>query len=822
MKPPSISSEQDRGPDIYPPHVRHASSMSSSGSTRKPSAKAIPQILSPTIEESPSPEINTLKPIHDFRKANEDSPGNFNQNAYDISSDTHPSQVHGSSSAGNSSRHEFITGEDTVISQPAPSIGTRTPESPLSSSPVQKNRTLIAPFLDVVPLDSGQARGITTSKANSSPGSRTDPSSSFLSSPQVTPQHGNGPVTPNHKDNQEAISCDYGTGSYSTKSNDEATRETDSDLAQAARETVVSGKTHPLDPQLRDSYHGNDPGNMRLSHSTTNPHLRIGGNQTGIESPDLGYLSSGNPHRTHLGSERLASPADQWRNLLASSKASTESLAKSAKERRLKRSAGHTAARPSREASALTDTVPATPEWKGQWTRKGYEPKEKSAMPRSERQSIREDTPQHTRPDLETRGNQFSPDKSSTNTYHKGVVQRSASKPMPGAVKAMAALFDSTAKKSPDTPSVTLNGRTRRTIRESESFPCRDVFDESPTKPKPHRGAIASTKRIDLDDHSRHRGQTAALTPEKRHPTPRSGISTIRTAPHRPMVEHTPTKSAYSTLKPVKTFSSARKEPQSLRNKPSHETDRNQPLRLGTMVPHEEEPPIGHFVRPSSAISTQSQTAGAEGVPALNDGPGSRQTSFLHAQIRSLQRQLALRDEEILQLRRQLETQEHRDIGTLSEQLRFAKRECMTWRKRAETAERRVAVFQRLGSGFAAFRDGAGDDDHGDLYYRVAPDGRDYMADDGASSSYSVHTESREAFNNRIRDSFAANARITGGEMAIFEDRAKDVGDGGAGGYQLCRGKSPRISKLWETTQNILDLQRRDDMYLLRREHVSF
>ena len=61
-----------------------------------------------------------------------------------------------------------------------------------------------------------------------------------------------------------------------------------------------------------------------------------------------------------------------------------------------------------------------------------------------------------------------------------------------------------------------------------------------------------------------------------------------------------------------------------------------------------------------------------------------------------LQKQLDARIEEVKQLRRQLEAIENLDIGTLSEQLRQAKRECRMWRERAEAAEKRVAVFERF------------------------------------------------------------------------------------------------------------------------------
>ncbi|KAI3550298.1 hypothetical protein CSPX01_01896 [Colletotrichum filicis] len=69
---------------------------------------------------------------------------------------------------------------------------------------------------------------------------------------------------------------------------------------------------------------------------------------------------------------------------------------------------------------------------------------------------------------------------------------------------------------------------------------------------------------------------------------------------------------------------------------------------------------------------------------------------MLHAQIRSLQRQLDVRNDENASLRRQLETRDNLDIGTLSEQLRVSKRECAMWKSRAEAAEKRVSVLEHF------------------------------------------------------------------------------------------------------------------------------
>ena len=118
---------------------------------------------------------------------------------------------------------------------------------------------------------------------------------------------------------------------------------------------------------------------------------------------------------------------------------------------------------------------------------------------------------------------------------------------------------------------------------------------------------------------------------------------------------------------------------------------------LGTMVPYQGQPPVAqhlNLARPASAASSTRQS-----IENLDEGsklkrPGS--TSFLHSQIRSLQKQLDAKMEEAAQLRRQLEAQEDSDIGTLSEQLRQTKREAQMWKDRAESAERRVKVFERF------------------------------------------------------------------------------------------------------------------------------
>lgn len=138
------------------------------------------------------------------------------------------------------------------------------------------------------------------------------------------------------------------------------------------------------------------------------------------------------------------------------------------------------------------------------------------------------------------------------------------------------------------------------------------------------------------------------------------------------------------------------------------------PRSLGTMMPYPEQPPIAqhlNLIRPASSASN-TQYGADPSVPHNISTPFQRpgSTTTLHAQIRSLQRQLDLKTEEAVHLRRQLEVQGDADVGTLSQQLREAKREAQTWRERAESAERRIKVFERFTARLKGIREAVGVD----------------------------------------------------------------------------------------------------------------
>ncbi|KAG6131864.1 hypothetical protein E4U12_003435 [Claviceps purpurea] len=131
---------------------------------------------------------------------------------------------------------------------------------------------------------------------------------------------------------------------------------------------------------------------------------------------------------------------------------------------------------------------------------------------------------------------------------------------------------------------------------------------------------------------------------------------------------------------------------------------------LGTMVPCPEQPPIAqhlNLARPPSSSSPTVESKPYSAPEMVSTLPLSRAGSatVLYSQIGKLQRQLNAKTEEAAQLRRQMDVQKDSDIGTLSEQLRQAKRDVAAWKDRAEAAERRVKVFETFTEKLREIRD---------------------------------------------------------------------------------------------------------------------
>ncbi|KAI1173701.1 hypothetical protein F4777DRAFT_580701 [Nemania sp. FL0916] len=878
--------------------------------------------------------------------------------AYHIPPDRRPSQVRESISIESISTSKMLRNEPTKDDRTRLSDTNRLPrtrktDSP--SSPSSSQRSLFAkeltiravPRSDTRVTSSGRERGLSTAEGTSS---------SIISSNPLL-------LRPNTLVPETDSQHEYDAGSLSSRSKfgggcllkmRENSNDTEAEEAGSVHtiidEHAGSSKKHSPSLPPRGEY-PTVHGHKSLQTSTTdsdayekNPSLStIPPHQNFILRPAQQEKTTSNHYAPSKFSTRT--PSDQWRSLIASSKASTDSLAKLAKERRLKRRGSDhhiSSTRSSKEEAAIiTDTRPDDgSQWGWQLVREEKDEVKSTSTKTNtfNKKLVLPETPTHlSRPDFKTRAiPSSSPMKRDYFTLPTSLErggqrqaqqqQRSASKPMPGAMRAMAALFDSAAKKTESPP---LSGRSHRDgfgvgvmesggkfaggsgyrrrgggdagtgspmkARDMTRDQTRDKFTTSTTTaaagvsgdqgggasgqpqlplpgnraahapcPYPHlrqsknRGGggpgdegeeeVETPPHRDRDydyayDYSRaptteisSKSTRIARIPPSRRPPPVPGVKIGEEeeigreagigGEIGEEAETTPVvKSFRSALRPVvanNTFSSARTEPH---NSPDTTEQRPapQPPRLGTMTPHPEEPAVGHFVRPSSTSpfpdpdpdSNQPNTASIQPYRHIS---GNSNISLLHAQIRGLRRLLDARDADIARLRSRLETQEQMDVGTLCEQLRIAKREAMNWRRRAETAEKRLGVFQRFGErvggldedrirpkggeeggvgvggdGFdEALRDDSGggnigddaDAGHGNNDRNGKGKGRvegprggtrggaSFPAKNAAylekilldaSESGSLHTEPQEAFRDRVRRGMAVKMRGPGG-----------------------------------------------------------
>ncbi|KAI1500534.1 hypothetical protein F5X99DRAFT_419102 [Biscogniauxia marginata] len=528
---------------------------------------------------------------------------------------------------------------------------------------------------------------------------------------------------------------------------------------------------------------------------------------------------------------------EKWK-AFARARASTEALAKSAKERRMTRNTGYGLSRQSRETLPALDKKLMTPEWRPQPVEKQDEEKQKPLPLSPERKSMFEGSPQTS----DTKGN-GSPCKANTSSridISRPLSYRSTSRPVGGAVKAMAALFDNNVKDSPAGPEALLTGTTLSNRRGSTSgIPSQSFKNSSLTKypPRPTVTPTANTP-IRAFDRTKRANNSSERSTATREPDVMVNRSHLRHKYSRSAIE-TPTKFPYVSLRPTGPFTAARKVPQASPAKMVYQRDRelSRPPSLGTMVPHSEAPPVAQHMnlpRPSPSPDTSPRAQNVSygyltphrGSPRQlpTESPRSpNANSLLYAQIRHLQRHSQAKDEELLQLRRQLETRENLDIGTISEELRKAKRECKMWRERAEAAEKRVAVLER----FTAQIRGRRETEHveGSPSRRKEHDHNHHglgVLDNNSSSSYSEHTENQEVLKNRIRGSFKENTMRMGGDgtgtgtgtgMGREEDDEEVFGSPGywrksmpcnSGG----RRRRRRSAELWDATADeFLDLE---------------
>ncbi|KAK6951811.1 hypothetical protein Daesc_006336 [Daldinia eschscholtzii] len=516
-------------------------------------------------------------------------------------------------------------------------------------------------------------------------------------------------------------------------------------------------------------------------------------------------------HSSQIGDYIHASTQDinyteRWKALSLASKTSTESLARSAKERRLRRSPGNSSLRQSEESFVRRDKQPSTPKWKQQVVDKQSE-----SEFLSERKSIYENSPRPRLPrePATPRKSRISPDKNAFEGMTRPVLYRSSSKPTPGSVKAIAALFDNTIYDSPVSSTTIL---PRRIGRDSSSVLSPYSASNSPSKcPRSNNIARTSTPSNTFD--GSRGGFQLPETPTRSTELGLSiddGISGAGFAGTN--IDKTSAKAPCISLRPIGDLATSRKVPQSSKTSvPARDRELDQPPSLGTMVPPLEEPPIAqhiNFSRPYTSSPVSCDRNGDDRLSASSPPPGSG-NSMLYTQIRHLQKQLEHRTEENTQLRRQLEARENMDIGKLCEQLRAAKRESKMWRERAEAAERRVAVFKQFTARVRGLRDGT-----------TFEDIEEEIADKGQVDGPSHHVEEKEQCGLWHADDTQGRVGI---EERIRQYMKKQVAPGikdrsliGTEGL-WCGGRSPnqsrrtngranRTAQLWDITDELLML----------------
>lgn len=202
-------------------------------------------------------------------------------------------------------------------------------------------------------------------------------------------------------------------------------------------------------------------------------------------------------------------------------------------------------------------------------------------------------------------------------------------------------------------------------------------------------------------------------------------------------------------------------------------------LTPGRMTPGIEQPPIARHL--SHRIPGRSATPSSldndsplelDQTPAQTPLPTPGGTAALHAQVRHLQRQLAAKTEEAVQLRRQIEAMEGGNgVGTVSERLRASEREARMWKDRALTAERRVAVFEKFLGRVRQLRESEkekGRELYGGEVNDVLVGLESEVGGDGQRSS--ERTEDGAIFDERIRKRLMAMDGASEEELDVYDE----------------------------------------------------
>lgn len=362
----------------------------------------------------------------------------------------------------------------------------------------------------------------------------------------------------------------------------------------------------------------------------------------------------------------------------------------------------------------------------------------------------------------------------------------------PVGVRAMAAMFEHASQESP--------------------------YVSFPTTPRPSRASVTDLglfqSRQETASLETPKTKVLNVNPEREDPHPDYGLVDERGRPssHEPRSITDSTGSLTTTEatnarggavhleKPSLAHLRRTPDPSRYRESPSKaytlDNDKNLP-HLGTMTSPSQKPPIAQhvtFPRPSSKLSVRQLNE--DTVPVRGGSPGNN--SMLYAQIRSLQRQLDVKNEENASLRRQLETRDNLDIGTLSEQLRVSKRECVMWKSRAETAEKRVSVLEHFRRKLKGIKGGDAQND------------TDITSQSGRGSIETLATEDGEVVAERIRRAMRGmdGTRSSDGGAAAWWDDDRHSSNtrhsGNMGGQHQSKLTEEALFQIWQAAQELL------------------
>ncbi|KAK1981736.1 hypothetical protein LZ30DRAFT_73493 [Colletotrichum cereale] len=362
-------------------------------------------------------------------------------------------------------------------------------------------------------------------------------------------------------------------------------------------------------------------------------------------------------------------------------------------------------------------------------------------------------------------------------------------------VKAMAAMFEIASHESPYVPSPTAS-RYSRPNETRLSLSQLRLNTASPRIPKP-KASVSSIGKDEPDQRWQIPGRHTQLVDHHQGTANDGGMSPLVVSQAAdgkwpaPLLE----KPSVTRLRRTPDNSKLQKH---LPKVPTLDDNDRAFLNLGTMTRPAEQPPIAQQVTFSHRPSTPSllRQLSSETVSARAASPGAN--SVLHSQIRSLQRQLDAKTEESLSLRRQLETKESMDIGTLSEQVRAAKRECAMWKARAEAAEKRVSALERFTRRLRGIKGGDAQND------------TDRRSHSERNSTETTRTEAGEVVAERIRRTMKGvdGPRSSDGGAAAWWDPGRTGPSWdhliGACGQQQKILTETALFEVWEAAQALL------------------